>query len=301
MNNYTENVLFPAYANSNISLNKSGYKGTDGNYYPGVGLAQWTGSRGYNLFNYAKNNGGKWGDTNTQLKFFTNEMNNKYSSVKNQLSTVDNVEDATRDVLDGYEMSAGFSSKNPSWYQDRLGNAKGIYNLFGVDDYLDDPNYDMDDPNDPRNNGGVGTRRFGGRGDASDAELAKTVISNTSAFSDLTSTLTNKSSTDISRGFTDSSTSGSLTSSSESISAGRMEELIANAIKILEAISTNTGYLQNIDTGISGLSKSTNVVNTGSNGNVIIANSGNSSTNNTTATKTTPSKNSQLASQIAKG
>jgi hypothetical protein len=298
MNDYTENILFPAYKNTTI--NKSGYKGTDGNYYPGVGLAQWTGSRGYNLFNYAKENGGEWGDTNTQLKFFDNEMANKYSSVKTQLSTVDNVEDATRDVLDGYEMSAGFSSKKPSWYQKRLANAKGIYNLFGVDDWRDDPNYDMEDPNDPRNNGGTGTRRFGGRGDASDATLTRESLVNSTAFANLTTSL-NNSTTDISRGFSDATTTTGTLNTSTTTTSGKMEELIANAIKILEAISTNTGYLQNINSGISGLSKSTNVLNTGSNGNVIISNSGNSSTNNTTSANTTPSKNSQLASQIAKG
>jgi hypothetical protein len=300
MNDYTENILFPAYKNTTI--NKSGYKGTDGNYYPGVGLAQWTGSRGYNLFNYAKQNGGEWGDTNTQLKFFDNEMDNKYSSVKTQLSTVDNVEDATRDVLDGYEMSAGFSAKKPTWYQNRLKNAKGIYNLFGADDWRDDPNYDMEDPNDPRNNGGTGTRRFGGRGDASDATLARESIVNSTAFANLATSL-NNSTTDITRGFSDNSATNSSSTSTSGISSTHLEELISNAIKILEAISSNTGHLESIDTGISGLSKTSsgNVVNTGSNGNTIVVNSGNTSNSSTTTTSTTPSKNSQLASKIAKG
>jgi hypothetical protein len=130
MNDYTQNVLFPAYDKSNMTINKSGYKGSDGNYYPGVGLAQWTGGRGYKLFQYAKQQGTGWGNLDTQLSFFDSEMNGGYSSTRDKLKGAGSVADATRYMLDGYEMSEGFSKKKPSWYNKRLGYAQGYYNKY---------------------------------------------------------------------------------------------------------------------------------------------------------------------------
>ena len=130
MNAYTSEFLFPAYKRSNMSINQSGYK-HEGNYYPGVGLAQWTGVRGQKLFNYAKEKNMKWGGLDTQLSYFDSEMEGNYKGVKNALSAVKNVESGTETVLDGYEMSKGYSKKAPKAYEKRLTAAKAIYNQFG--------------------------------------------------------------------------------------------------------------------------------------------------------------------------
>ena len=39
---YTKNKLFPMYAKNGLRIDKGAYKGTDGQYYPAVVLAQFT-------------------------------------------------------------------------------------------------------------------------------------------------------------------------------------------------------------------------------------------------------------------
>ena len=125
LNNYTTGTLFPAYQRSNISIDESGYKGNDGNYYPGIGLAQWTGPRGYNLFKYAVDNNKDWRDLDTQLAFFNSEIASR--GLKDTLNSATSASDAARKMLDGYEMYSGYSSKAPSAYEKRAGYANGIY------------------------------------------------------------------------------------------------------------------------------------------------------------------------------
>ena len=128
LNEYTTNFLFPAYQRSNISISKSGYKGNDGNYYPGIGLAQWTGPRGYNLFKYAVDNNKDWRDLDTQLAFFNSEIASR--GLKDTLNSATSASDAARKMLDGYEMYSGYSSKAPSAYEKRAGYANGIYENY---------------------------------------------------------------------------------------------------------------------------------------------------------------------------
>lgn len=139
LNNYTAGTLFPAYARSNISINKSGYLGNDNNYYPGIGLAQWTGPRGYNLLQYAKEHGKDWRDLETQLEFFSTEAANR--GLKSKLNSANSVADATKKALDGYEMSSGFADKHPSEFNKRYGFATSIYNQYATD--TDDPTTKM--------------------------------------------------------------------------------------------------------------------------------------------------------------
>lgn len=128
LNDYTTNFLFPAYQRSNISISKSGYKGNDGNYYPGIGLAQWTGPRGYNLFKYAVDNNKDWRDLDTQLAFFNSEIASR--GLKDTLNSATSASDAARKMLDGYEMYSGYSSKAPSAFEKRAGYANGIYENY---------------------------------------------------------------------------------------------------------------------------------------------------------------------------
>ena len=127
LNDYTTNTLFPAYTRSGISINEDGYKGTDGNYYPGIGLAQWTGPRGYQLFNYAQTNNKDWKKLETQLEFFNSELTDSF---KNKLNSATTPQEAAHTVLDGYEMYEGFGESNPTYLTRRQNSASNIYNQF---------------------------------------------------------------------------------------------------------------------------------------------------------------------------
>lgn len=131
LNDWTQR-LFSAYANSGISINKSAYYGSDGNLYPGIGLAQWTGSRGYNLFKYAKDNGLDWRDLNTQLGFFKQETNTTYTNLKSKLNQATSPEHGAQIGLDNFEMYDGWSSTSKGQEQlaVRAKSAAQIYNTY---------------------------------------------------------------------------------------------------------------------------------------------------------------------------
>lgn len=77
LDDYTVNKLFPMYDRNNLSINKSAYKYGD-HYYPGIGLAQWTGERGQKLLDFSKSKGQDWRSYQTQLDYFKHEMDTKY-------------------------------------------------------------------------------------------------------------------------------------------------------------------------------------------------------------------------------
>lgn len=130
LNRYTTGTLFPIYANNNppIDINENGYLGTDGNYYPGIGLAQWTGPRGYNLFKYAKDNNQDWRDLSAQLNFFKKESDDR--NLESIMNSSTSPEDAAKNALDNYEMYPGFSEKKPAMLQERQGFARSIYDMY---------------------------------------------------------------------------------------------------------------------------------------------------------------------------
>lgn len=134
LDSYVSNILFPAYARSDISIDKDAYKGSDGHYYPGVGLAQWTGPRGYNLFEYAKNNSKDWRNLDPQLRFFTKEDEER--GLKALLNQAGSPSEAARLALDNYEMYKGYSSTSDGQeaLSERAGYAESIYkNYLGTD------------------------------------------------------------------------------------------------------------------------------------------------------------------------
>lgn len=125
LDNYCVNFLFPKYKEGTI--NKEAYK-YQGHYYPGMGLAQWTGVRGWRLQNYAKQNGGDWRTLETQLGYASWEFGkNNLAWLVNQKKTI---EDTTAYCMDVYEMFDGAHTKLASQYQERLNAAKQIYNRF---------------------------------------------------------------------------------------------------------------------------------------------------------------------------
>lgn len=120
-------LLFKHYDKDGIGYNKSGYLANDGNYYPGFGLAQWTGSRAYNLLQYGKNNNSDWKSLKTQLSFVENE-NGKFDSLKDKLADVSSPTEAAKITLDNYEMNtSGYADSHPSAFNNRAANAENIY------------------------------------------------------------------------------------------------------------------------------------------------------------------------------
>ena len=67
---YTKNKLFPMYAKNGLRIDKSAYKGTDGQYYPAVGLAQFTGTRFSKLLAYGEYHKVAWYEMDNQLAYF---------------------------------------------------------------------------------------------------------------------------------------------------------------------------------------------------------------------------------------
>lgn len=128
LSDYTQNILWPAYARSGISISKKGYSGGDGYYYPGFGLAQWTGPRVGKLMNFADSHGGRWQDLSTQLGFFKSEFDQR--GLADKMNAAQSVAAATSAFFDGFEMYAGASQKMTSAINKRSGYANSIYNQF---------------------------------------------------------------------------------------------------------------------------------------------------------------------------
>lgn len=85
LSNYTLNKLFPLYS-GRVSINKNAYKASDGKYYPGIGLGQWTGPRAKSLIDVASGKGRKWYDLAAQLDFMVNE-DSRSSWIKNWINS----------------------------------------------------------------------------------------------------------------------------------------------------------------------------------------------------------------------
>lgn len=177
LDNYTTGTLFPAYARSGLSINQSAYKGSDGHYYPGLGLAQWTGERGANLKKFASSKNANWGDLGTQLDFFANgsgEFGGR-AQLKSQLNSATSPEDAATYFLDGFEMNrSGWHTTSEGSKQNtaRRGNARAIYDMYKDKTSADSATSDTKSTNTKKKKGGNGFKvLIGGRGKKSSATV----------------------------------------------------------------------------------------------------------------------------------
>lgn len=68
LHSYTVNELFANYAKKDKSINRDAYM-AGGKYYPGLGLAQWTGPRAKMLMDFAAAADMEWSDLGLQLAF----------------------------------------------------------------------------------------------------------------------------------------------------------------------------------------------------------------------------------------
>lgn len=109
-------------------IHPESYKGTDGNYYPGLGLAQWTGPRGENLLNFSKGLGMDWRDLYAQLNFAMDEFGKRKNSSK--IFDATSPSDGAYKALIYYEMSEKWARKHPDKLQKRQNFAEAIYAAY---------------------------------------------------------------------------------------------------------------------------------------------------------------------------
>lgn len=130
LDDYVTNVLFPAYDNTPSlkgKIKKNAYI-YNSHYYPGLGLAQWTGVRAYNLGQYANSNSSDWRNLYTQLNFANQEIEKR--GLKNSLNNANSPENAAYIFAKKYEVG-GYTG---SGLTKRQQSAKAWYNtLSGAD------------------------------------------------------------------------------------------------------------------------------------------------------------------------
>lgn len=102
MDDYVVNKLFPRYDRDGVSYYRAGYQHGE-HYYPGVGLAQWTGGRTMDLANTADSLGKKWNDLGLQMAFWKKDVTGPYSDVFASANAATTTDESTRIVLNKYE------------------------------------------------------------------------------------------------------------------------------------------------------------------------------------------------------
>ena len=136
---YTLNTLFPAYAASNISVNKKAYimdGKYSGHYAPGLGLGQWTGPRASHLLEYAEKHNEDWKSLAGQLDFAINGSNELKSrkSLFSLLKKTNSVDEAVSSFYKDFESGGQtLPSGNERW-----GHAKNIYKKYKGTDVTTD-------------------------------------------------------------------------------------------------------------------------------------------------------------------
>ena len=139
MNNWTQ-TLFNAYSSSGLSINRNAYRADDGNYYPGIGLAQWTGPRGKAFLDFA---GSQWNQLDKQVEYLVKELNSSYSGANNAMKSVNSPEEAASVFCTKFEGYSGNSSSRQQAARDAFEKFKGTegnYNISSSDSNSNDSN-----------------------------------------------------------------------------------------------------------------------------------------------------------------
>ena len=129
MSNWCTGPLFSAYARQGLSINRKAYKGGDGYYYPGMGLAGWTGPMARKLFDYASSIHKNPRTLNAQIGYFWKTFGQKTNLI-NRMENASSPQDAATMFLDGYEMYPGWAANHSSQNAKRRNYAKEIYNTY---------------------------------------------------------------------------------------------------------------------------------------------------------------------------
>lgn len=129
MDDFTKE-LHAQYDKQGTKINKSAYKAdADGHYYPGLGLAQWTGPRGKALLDYCKKNNIPWDTMKSQLSYMDHELKHGYSSVREKVEAASTLDEATKVFMMKYEGNAE-DAGNGSYLRNRRAYAKELYNKY---------------------------------------------------------------------------------------------------------------------------------------------------------------------------
>lgn len=222
LNDYTTGVLFPAYAKSKINYKEHEYIAQDGNYYPGFGIAQWTGPRGLNLINHAKSIGKDWRNVDGQMEFFNKEMKDNVRGITPDVINAETrVDDATRLFANKYE-----GTHYTPWISARQTQANRIYNAFA--------NQNPTDGVGGGDEASISTSRFGRRA----ASVGRKV-------QDSVANIGSRVSTTFKSAFSNQDNDRVDTGSSSN-SLDHVQELLSAVIAELKIISGNTGTSNNL-------------------------------------------------------
>ena len=124
MDTYARGKLLPNYRhNTGLIYRDANYKGNDGHYYVGLGMAQWTAQRGKNLLDFAKANNIPWDTRDTQLKFMEQELTGSYRNVLSNMEATNSVADATHVFMNQYEGN----KDSTGYFPPRKANAESLY------------------------------------------------------------------------------------------------------------------------------------------------------------------------------
>ena len=129
-NDYCINSLFPKYVGK-VNINKNAYKGSDSSYYPGIGIAQFTGPAAEKLLGLAPTFNKEWYDVDFQIAFAISVYRKGYFSKMASDPETSTIEGSTKHFLRDYE-----GSRKLYKYDVRLGNAKAW--LKNIEDNPDD-------------------------------------------------------------------------------------------------------------------------------------------------------------------
>lgn len=123
MNEYTRGILFPAYRKSNKKINESQYLGADGNLYPGIGLAQWTGDRHYKLKQHADKIHKDWRDMDSQIEYMDKEKGSR--KIDDNFKTLQDPAEAAETFARNFE-----GTTIRSMLDERMAHARNMYEHY---------------------------------------------------------------------------------------------------------------------------------------------------------------------------
>ena len=127
IDDYTK-ALIANYRSNGISINEPAYI-VNGHYYPGIGLAQWTGGRNAQLQEFAKAKNMDWRTLKAQLEFANTEFSGTYASAKNAINAATDINSATKAAYNKYE-----GCTRTDWLYPRQQSAGQIYSEYSGKD-----------------------------------------------------------------------------------------------------------------------------------------------------------------------
>ena len=133
MDDFTKNILFPAYA-GRIAINKEAYKDFSGKYYlPGIGVRGFTGPLADGLITYSRNHKEDWRLIETQLHFMADDAG-EHSRMQNIIAKLNgqrNMRDSVAEIMASYQgMGWDWTNANAATVDYRTQAANNVLSRF---------------------------------------------------------------------------------------------------------------------------------------------------------------------------